>query len=91
MAARRDIKALTAGIAGLTEGDRVRAGISHPRYGDFIIEATVVGGSESVLTAGSWAISKNGKPSKHLTELVVLASAGKHDYAIGADTEGLAA
>ena len=31
MAARRDIKALTAGIAGLTEGDRVRAGISHPQ------------------------------------------------------------
>lgn len=83
MAARRDIKALTAGIAGLNEGDRVRAGISHPRYGDFIIEATVVSGSESVLTAGSWAIAKNGKPSKHLTELVVLASAGNHEFGVG--------
>ena len=91
MAARRDIKALTAGIAGMTAGDRVRAGISHPRYGNFIIEATVVAGGDSVLTAGSWAISKNGKPSKHLTELIVLASAGKHDDAVVADAAGLAA
>lgn len=82
MAARRDVKALTAGIAELNAGDRVRIGITHPRYGDCSIEATVTAG-ESTLAGGGWNISKGGKPSKHLTELVILASAGKHEFGIG--------
>lgn len=92
MAARRDVKALTAGIAELNAGDRVRIGVTHPRYGDCAVEATVTAG-ENTLAAGGWNISKGGKPVKHLTELVILASAGKHAFGIGEETapEALAA
>lgn len=82
MAARRDVKALTAAIAELSAGDRVRIGVNHPRYGECAVEATVVE-ADAAFTAGGWSISKGGKPTKHLTELVILASAGKHAFGIG--------
>lgn len=87
MAARRDVKALTFSISELAAGDRVRIGVNHPRYGECIIEATVVE-ADSAFTAGGWGISKAGKPTKHLTELVILASAGNHAFGIGEETAG---
>ena len=88
MAARRDVKALTSTITELAAGDRVRIGVNHPRYGECTVEATVVE-TDTAFTAGGWGISKAGKPTRHLTELVVLSSAGNHAFGIGEDTAGL--
>lgn len=87
MASRRDIKTLTAVIAETQEGDRIRAGFSTPRYGEFTVEATVVAGPDQTLTVGDWPVAKAGKPSKGLQEIVILASSGKHPYAVGAVPE----
>lgn len=73
MAARRDVKALATTLEDLKVGANVRAGFRSPRYGDFIITATVIRGLERTqLTAGSWLLSTAGKPSKHLQTLEIL-------------------
>lgn len=83
MAARRDVKDLTATLETLAVGDRVRAGLRSPRYGDFTVEATVVKGPErGQLMAASWMISAQGKPAKALQELVITASAAMNEFPV---------
>lgn len=88
---RRDTKALTATIAELTKGDRVRAGFNHPRYGVFSVEGTVTKGGAGLdrgqfMVAG-WYINLNERAAKHLHELAILAPAGKHEFAIPKPSE----
>lgn len=83
MAARRDVKELTSTLETLAVGDRVRAWLRAPRYGDFTVEATVVKGPErGQLMAASWLISAQGKPGKALQELVITASAAKNEFPV---------
>ena len=86
MAARRDVKALAATLEELKAGTNVRAGFRSPRYGDFIISATVVRGLERTqLTAGSWLLSTAGKPSKHLQSLEIITPDTADDTAAPAE------
>lgn len=73
MAARRDVKAITAALADVKAGIRVRAGFRTPRYGDFTVTAEAIAGLErGQLTAGSWLLGTAGKPSKHLQSLEII-------------------
>lgn len=88
---RRDTKALTATIAEIGKGDRVRAGFNHPRYGVFTLEGTVTKGGagqdRNQLMVGGWYINLNERAAKHLHELEILAPAGKHEFAIPKPSE----
>lgn len=83
---KRDTKALTATIAELKKGDRVRATFNHPRYGQFDVEGTVLKGGAGLdrgqLSVAGWYINLNARAAKALQDLVVLAVAGEHEFAI---------
>ncbi len=83
---RRDTKALQATIAELKKGDRVTAFFKHPRYGEFAVEGTVIQGGAGLernqLTVGGWYLNINDRAAKHLQELVIVATAGNHEFAI---------
>lgn len=83
---RRDTKALAATIAELKKGDRVTAFFKHPRYGEFAVEGTVIKGGTGLdrnqLIVGGWFINLNARATKYLQELIVVAPAGKHEFAI---------
>lgn len=83
---KRDTKALTATIAELQKGDRVRATFNHPRYGQFDVEGTVLKGGAGLdrgqLSVAGWYINLNARAAKALQDLVILAPAGKHEFAI---------
>lgn len=84
-AARRDVKALTAAVEPIKKGDRVAATFKAPRYGNFTVEGTVVkavGPEHRQFNIGSWLLSSEGKPSKFLQSVEILAVAGEHEHAI---------
>lgn len=88
---RRDTKALTATIAEITKGDRVTAFFNHPRYGQFAVEGTVLKGGAGLdrnqLSVGGWYINLNERAAKYLQELIIVAPAGKHEFAIPKPSE----
>lgn len=88
---RRDTKALAATIAELKKGDRVTAFFKHPRYGEFAVEGTVIKGGTGLdrnqLIVGGWFINLNARATKYLQELIVVALAGKHEFAIPKPSE----
>lgn len=88
---RRDTKALTATIAEIAKGDRVRASFNHPRYGMFTVEGTVLKGGAGLdrnqLSVGGWYINLNERAAKYLQELIIVAPAGKHEFAIPKPSE----
>jgi type IV secretory pathway VirB10-like protein len=88
---RRDTKALQSTIAELKKGDRVTAFFKHPRYGEFAVEGTVIQGGAGLernqLTVGGWYLNINDRAAKHLQELVIVATAGNHEYAIPKPSE----
>lgn len=88
---RRDTKALTATIAEVGKGDRVTAFFKHPRYGEFAVEGTVTKGGAGLdrnqLMVGGWYINLNARAAKYLQELIIVAPAGKHEFAIPKPSE----
>ncbi|MBG0738782.1 hypothetical protein IV500_05030 [Paeniglutamicibacter antarcticus] len=88
---RRDTKALAATIAEVKKGDRVTASFKHPRYGDFAVEGTVIKGGAGVdnnqLIVGGWYINLNERAGKYLQELIIVAAAGSHEFAIPKPSE----
>jgi hypothetical protein len=88
---RRDTKALTATIAEINKGDRVTAFFNHPRYGQFAVEGTVTKGGAGLdrnqLMVGGWYINLNERAAKYLQDLVIVAPAGKHEFAIPKPSE----
>lgn len=88
---RRDTKALQTTIAELTKGDRVTAFFNHPRYGQFAVEGTVLKGGAGLdrnqLSVGGWYINLNERAAKYLQELIIVAPAGKHEFAIPKPSE----
>lgn len=88
---RRDTKALTAMIEEIKKGDRVSATFSHPRYGMFTVEGTVIKGGagqdRNQLMVAGWHLNLNARAAKHLHGLTILAPAGKHEFAIPKPSE----
>lgn len=88
---RRDTKALQATIAELKKGDRVTAFFKHPRYGEFAVEGTVLKGGAGLdrnqLMVGGWYINLNERAAKYLQELIVVATAGNHEFEIPKPSE----
>lgn len=85
-AARRNVKELTATLADIKKGARVRAVFLTPRYGHFEVTGTVIKGGagqdrEQLIVAG-WLLNAKDRPGKHLQELELLAVAGDHEYPI---------
>lgn len=83
---RRDTKALAATIAEINKGDRVTAFFKHPYHGEFAVEGTVIKGGTGLdrnqLMVGGWYINLNARAAKFLQDLVIVAPAGKHAFAI---------
>ncbi|MFB9713972.1 hypothetical protein ACFFPI_07360, partial [Arthrobacter methylotrophus] len=88
---RRDTKALAATIAEINKGDRVTAFFKHPRYGEFGVEGTVIKGGagqdRNQLMVGGWYINIGERAAKHLQELVIVATAGNHEFDIPKPSE----
>jgi hypothetical protein len=88
---RRDTKALQATIAELKKGDRVTAFFKHPRYGEFAVEGTVLKGGAGLdrnqLMVGGWYINLNERAAKYLQELILVATAGNHEFEIPKPSE----
>jgi hypothetical protein len=88
---RRDTKALAATIAEINKGDRVTAFFKHPRYGEFAVEGTVIKGGagqdRNQLMVGGWYLNINERAAKHLQELVIVATAGNHEFDIPKPSE----
>lgn len=88
---RRDTKALQATIAELKKGDRVTAFFKHPRYGEFAVEGTVLKGGAGLdrnqLMVGGWYINLNERAAKYLQELIIVATAGNHEFEIPKPSE----
>lgn len=88
---RRDTKALTATIAEINKGDRVTAFFKHPYYGEFAVEGTVIKGGTGLdrnqLMVGGWYINLNARAAKFLQDLIIVAPAGKHAFAIPKPSE----
>ncbi|MCC3299381.1 hypothetical protein [Arthrobacter caoxuetaonis] len=68
---------------GVKVGDRVHAVFRTLKQGVFDMEATVIAGiGKDQLVVGSWLLFSDGKPSKHLVDVTVIAPAGTHDKAV---------
>lgn len=67
------------------------ATFSHPRYGIFTVEGTVIKGGagqdRNQLMVAGWHLNLNARAAKHLHELDILAPAGKHEFAIPKPSE----
>lgn len=88
---RRDTKALGATIAGIKKGDRVTAFFKHPRYGEFAVEGTVIQGGagqeRNQLIVGGWYLNIGERAAKFLQDLVIVATAGNHEFEIPKPSE----